>query len=264
MGQANGACPLPCAHRWPCMPPPPPSVLTLPQVQEAVDRLLAFGPVSSAVEAAKPTLTAVRWARLLMLLPQAHLGGAAACCCPGPPPAGVRACPGAAAHLAPCSPPPLLRRRAGATWGCTTRWWPRSATSRWGGRLSPALGGPAVWARRVATRLADPPANGSRPLLPPPPARCTRWLATWRSAPRPPGCTTRRWARCPRPWSTRVGGPARALHCALPAAFARAGPPCTRHANSPRHASLCPLPPPAATPYCNQLLQHLQPIEAAH
>lgn len=39
--------------------PHPPALLDL-QVQAAVDRLLAFGPISSAVEAAKPHLATVR------------------------------------------------------------------------------------------------------------------------------------------------------------------------------------------------------------
>ena len=47
---ANAALPL---------PPVPLLPLPLAQVQQAVDRLLAFGPVNSAVEAAKPSLGAV-------------------------------------------------------------------------------------------------------------------------------------------------------------------------------------------------------------
>ena len=162
--------------------------LLLGRVVAAVEALLAFGPVHSAVEAVKPSLGAVSVCSGSEVNQGRQAGGqagwqwwwwwwlggeAAAECCVLPSACGVRPSVVDAARLASLLLLPAACVRAacrprGSTCACTTPWWPPPSTSR-----------------------------------------RTRWRGGWRSARRAPGCTPRSRRTCSRwrsPRTTQVGG----------------------------------------------------------
>jgi hypothetical protein len=95
-------------------------------VHEAVDRLLAFSPVHSALEAAKPTFNAVSWdteADRRQGMHDFRLLVASSAARSHDPVMVPRA-------LRSPEPTPHLHRPEASTCGCMTRWWRPSSTSR--------------------------------------------------------------------------------------------------------------------------------------
>jgi hypothetical protein len=106
--------------------PEPCSCIFPAQVHEAVDRLLAFSPVHSALEAAKPTFNAVSWdteADRRQGMHDFRLLVASSAARSHDPVMVPRA-------LRSPEPTPHLHRPEASTCGCMTRWWRPSSTSR--------------------------------------------------------------------------------------------------------------------------------------